>query len=57
MFINLNDKDYLYNQIYDSIKEKINTKQLKTNDKLPSIRKLSNELNVSINTVSNAYYQ
>ena len=42
MFINLNDKDYLYNQIYDSIKEKINTKQLKTNDKLPSIRKLSN---------------
>lgn len=57
MFINLNDKDYLYNQIYDSIKEKINTKQLKTNDKLPSIRKLSNELNISINTVSNAYYQ
>ncbi|WP_297811514.1 PLP-dependent aminotransferase family protein [uncultured Finegoldia sp.] len=57
MFINLNDEDYLYNQIYNSIKEKINTKQLKTNDKLPSIRKLSNELNISINTVSNAYYQ
>lgn len=46
----------LYIQLFEAIKEDILT-QKKTGDKLPSIRKLSNELNISITTVKSAYLQ
>ncbi|RBQ28247.1 MocR-like pyridoxine biosynthesis transcription factor PdxR [Aliarcobacter vitoriensis] len=46
----------LYLQLYNQIKEDIETK-LKAGAKLPSIRKLSNEYNLSKTTVQTAYNQ
>lgn len=46
-----------YISIYEQLKEKIITKQLRPNEKLPSKRKLAEQLNVSIQTVQNAYEQ
>ncbi|HEY4543014.1 MAG TPA: winged helix-turn-helix domain-containing protein, partial [Tissierellaceae bacterium] len=45
----------LYEQLYLYIKKQIKNNILKTNDKLPSKRSLSNHLGISINTVTNAY--
>lgn len=57
MYLNLkNDKSFLYEKIYESIKEKIIKGELKAYDKLPSIRNLSKDLNASLNTVKKAYY-
>ncbi len=47
----------LYLQIYMYIKHEIMENRIHTNDKLPSIRSLSNQLEVSTITVSNAYQQ
>ena len=47
----------LYIQIYEQIKEKIVSGEILEGDKLPSTRRLSSELNVSRNTVENAYMQ
>ncbi|MBB5147814.1 MULTISPECIES: MocR-like pyridoxine biosynthesis transcription factor PdxR [Ureibacillus] len=46
-----------YIAIYEQLKEKIITKQLRANEKLPSKRKLAEQLNISIQTVQNAYEQ
>ena len=46
----------LYIQLYEQIKDKIKTK-LKAGTKLTSIRKLSNEYNLSKTTVQTAYNQ
>lgn len=46
-----------YQQIYDYIKESILNNTIKSNDKLPSIRQLANDFNVSWNTVLSAYDQ
>ena len=55
MDIILNDKKPKYLQIFNSIKEMINSNKLKANEKLPSKRALALDLNVSLNTVINAY--
>ncbi len=49
--------NYIYQQIYEGIKENILTGKLKSNEKLPSKRSLAEQLNVSINSVSFGYEQ
>lgn len=53
--LNLNDKEALYIQLYKNIKADILNKKLKPNEVLPSKRELASHLNISINTVINAY--
>jgi GntR family transcriptional regulator/MocR family aminotransferase len=48
---------YIYQQIYKEIKESILEGKLQSHEKLPSKRILANQLNVSVNSVSNAYEQ
>lgn len=55
MYLNLNDKDFLYQQIYQDIREKIIGGELSPGDRLPSIRKMASDLNTSLNTVKRAY--
>ena len=50
-------KTPLYLQIYDAIRSDIIKGSLKAGDKLVALRKLADELNVSRNTVENAYAQ
>ncbi|CZE46826.1 PLP-dependent aminotransferase family protein [Campylobacter geochelonis] len=58
MFLNLKeDGGYLYLQIYQEIKNLITKNTLKKDSKLPSIRTLCKEYQISKNTVTNAYYQ
>ena len=58
MYLNLpNDKKYLYEQIYEIIKNKIINGEIKEDEKLPSIRNLSKDINVSINTIKKVYYK
>ncbi len=52
---NLNNNSPLYLQIYNGIKNNIINNTFKYNDKLPSKRKYALDLNVSINTIMNAY--
>ena len=47
----------LYIQLYEYIKENILTGNMKTGEKLPSLRELSQTLAVSITTVEGAYNQ
>lgn len=47
----------IYQQIYENIKDFILQRKLKSGEKLPSKRKLANQLNVSVNSVTNAYEQ
>jgi GntR family transcriptional regulator / MocR family aminotransferase len=51
------DSTYIYQQIYERIKVGILEGQIKANEKLPSKRTLADQLNVSVNSVSNAYEQ
>lgn len=51
----LNNNLPFYIQIYNYIKENIINNIFKENEKLPSKRKLSLDLNVSVNTIINAY--
>ena len=52
-----NSRDPLYMQIYDSIRRDITENALKPGEKLMPIRKLAESLDVSRNTVENAYAQ
>ena len=52
-----NSRDPLYVQIYDSIRRDITENALKPGEKLMPIRKLAESLDVSRNTVENAYAQ
>jgi GntR family transcriptional regulator len=45
----------MYKQVTDQIKDAIVSGTLKPNDKLPSIRSISVELNISIITIKRAY--
>ncbi|MCK5057039.1 MAG: GntR family transcriptional regulator [Candidatus Aminicenantes bacterium] len=45
----------MYKQVTDQIKDAIVSGALKPNDKLPSIRSISLELNISIITIKRAY--
>lgn len=51
------EKKYIYQQIYQEIKVSILGRKLPANKKLPSKRKLAEQLNVSVNSVKNAYEQ
>lgn len=57
MNIQFDDRNFLYKQVYDHIRNMIISGDLKYKDKLPSIRSLSSQMNISKNTVENAYYQ
>lgn len=58
MYLNLpKNKKYLYEKIYKIIKNKIIKGEIKENEKLPSIRNLSKDINVSINTIKKVYYK
>jgi DNA-binding transcriptional regulator YhcF (GntR family) len=48
-------KDYLYNEIADNIANKIKSGVLKAGEKLPSVRNLSAEHGISINTAKRAF--
>ncbi|WP_414048860.1 PLP-dependent aminotransferase family protein [Macrococcus animalis] len=51
------DGAYLYTQLYQFIKEDILSGKMQFNEKLPSKRKLSSHLNLSLTTVEIAYQQ
>lgn len=51
------DSNYIYKQIYEGIKESILDGKIHSNEKLPSKRVLADQLNISVNSVSNAYEQ
>ena len=57
IIINKKDKTPLYRQIYMSVRKSIETGSLKKGTKLPSIRRLSTDLDVSKSTVNGAYEQ
>lgn len=50
-------KDYKYLEVYQQIVDDIENGYLKYNDKIPSIRKMAKQLNVSRTTVESAYLQ
>src|SRR5882757_6106963 len=49
------DNDFLYTQIASRIEEQIKQNLLKSGDKLPSVRALSQEQGISISTAYKAY--
>ena len=51
------DGEPLYRQLYDSLKKAMETGQLRQGSRLPSIRRLSEDLGVSRTTVEAAYQQ
>jgi GntR family transcriptional regulator/MocR family aminotransferase len=51
------DANFLYHQLYEKLKEIILEGQLKANEKLPSKRTLAEQLDISLNSVTNAYEQ
>jgi GntR family transcriptional regulator len=55
IFIDKNKRVPIYEQIKDQIMGLIQTGQIKTGDQLPTIRELSVELSVNVNTVALAY--
>ena len=58
-YINLDkeQKEPLYIQLYSNIKLNIQNGNIQAGSKLPSIRKLSADLNISKTTIENAYSQ
>lgn len=50
-------KDFLYNEIADNIADKIKTGVLKAGERLPSVRKLSKEHGMSINTAKRVFLE
>lgn len=59
IYINQNDSNekFLYLQLYDIIKQRILTGEMKSGEKLPSLRTLSKDLGISITTSELAYNQ
>ena len=57
MFVTLSPShpDPMYKQVTDQIKDAIASGDLKPNDRLPSVRELSEALNVSAITIKRAY--
>ena len=52
-----NDKQFLYKKIAQDISKQILKGTLKCGDRLPTVRKLSKDLGISVNTVLNSYTQ
>ncbi len=57
IFLNENSKEPMYRQLYDSIRERICAGCPAVGEKMPSIRRISEELGVSRTTVEQAYAQ
>lgn len=57
MFIDLHSRTPIYEQIKEQIIMLINTGVYAPNDKLPSIRTLSAELNINVNTIKRAFQE
>ncbi|MFC1725312.1 GntR family transcriptional regulator [candidate division KSB1 bacterium] len=55
--INLNSPVPIYEQLVDEIKRMIEQGEIKPGDSLPTIRSLSSQLDVAINTVARAYQE
>ncbi len=55
IFIDYHSRVPIYEQIKEQIIMLINTNVYKPNDRLPSIRGLSNELNINVNTIKRAF--
>lgn len=55
--INTSSDKAIYEQIIDNIKELVFKNELKTEDKLPSVRDMASMLSVNPNTVSKAYQE
>lgn len=60
IFLNIDQnhkKKYIYQQIYEEIKQNILERKLQAHEQLPSKRRLAKQLHVSVNSVTNAYEQ
>ena len=55
LFIDYHSRVPIYEQIKEQVIMLINTGVFKPGDKLPSIRNLSNELNINVNTIKRAF--
>ncbi len=55
--VDRNSDDYLYRQVIDLINENIETGTLRPGDRLPSLRRMSEQIGVSIPTVRQAYIE
>lgn len=55
IFIDYHSRVPIYEQIKEQVIMRINTGVYKANDQLPSIRSLSKELNINVNTVKKAF--
>ena len=55
LFIDYHSRVPIYEQIKEQVIMLINTGVYKPGDKLPSIRNLSNELNINFNTIKRAF--
>ncbi|WP_300381951.1 GntR family transcriptional regulator [Clostridium sp.] len=55
IIISNNSNTPIYEQIMEEVKKEIIEGKLKTNDKLPSIRTLAKDLNISVITTKRAY--
>ena len=51
------NRQFLYEQLYDAIREDILNGSIKAGEKLPSLRSLSKELDISLTTIEQAYGQ
>ena len=57
MGYNFNERTPIYQQIIEEIKQQIVTEKLMGGDKMPSVRELSQEMDVNPNTVQRAYQE
>ena len=55
--IDRNDGDFLYAQVADLINDQVRAGALRPGDKLPSLRRMSDQLEVSVPTVRQAYLE
>ncbi len=55
LFIDYHSRVPIYEQIKEQVIMLVNTGVYKPGDKLPSIRNLSNELNINVNTIKRAF--
>ncbi|MBO5995468.1 MAG: GntR family transcriptional regulator, partial [Firmicutes bacterium] len=51
------NRQFLYEQLYDTIKTDILNGSIKAGEKLPSLRSLSKDLEISLTTIEQAYNQ
>ena len=51
------NRQFLYEQLYDALRDDILNGGIKAGEKLPSLRTLSNELGISLTTIEQAYSQ